>query len=70
MKNKELLKNLLEFKLQIIDHLLGMLPGETGTFAKQLQSNIISSIHEVTAGYLQKEETENKDISLKAVVIE
>ena len=27
-------------------------------------------IYEVTAGYLQKEETEKKDIGLKAVVIE
>lgn len=70
MKNKELFKSILALKLETIDHLLRLLPGEVGTSAKQIQSGFISLVHEVTEAYLQKEEDEKKEKVLKEVVIE
>lgn len=70
MKNEELLKNLLRLKMQTINALIELLPAEIQVHAKQAEDKFISTLHELTAEYLQKEEAEKEDKGLKPVVIE
>lgn len=70
MKNEELIKNLIRLKLQTIDGLLELLPGEMQGFAKEMEKDLISILNEVTTEFLQKETTEKEKKDLKPIAID